>query len=204
MDIKQGPTESLKSYQKWYNDILLNIPEVNNKVVYMAFYRGLRYEKLKTTLVIETPLSKEQLAARVKQYVELKEIKTKETKGKYLRDVLTRKQTRSKSPRKQPVWERFNKTGGSSLRSDNMMPNHRRVPPLGKSEREQRKKWSRENHMKLNTIRNEEEEDNPPKGRDSRKRGDPHEEVEEIPPNQERETELFVWEQSWGKSIGGS
>ncbi|GAA0152325.1 hypothetical protein LIER_10836 [Lithospermum erythrorhizon] len=81
MDIEQGPTESLKSYQKRYNDILLNIPEVNNKVAYMAFYRGLRYGKLKKTLVLEMPLSKDQLTARVKQYVELEELKTKEAKA---------------------------------------------------------------------------------------------------------------------------
>ncbi|GAA0157792.1 hypothetical protein LIER_14979 [Lithospermum erythrorhizon] len=34
---------------------------VNNKVVYMAFYRGIRYGKLKKALVLEMPLSKDQL-----------------------------------------------------------------------------------------------------------------------------------------------
>ncbi|GAA0144927.1 hypothetical protein LIER_05244 [Lithospermum erythrorhizon] len=82
---------------------LLNIPEVNNKVAYMTFYRGLRYGKLNNALVLKTSLSKDQLTVRVKQYVELEELKTKETKGKDLRDVFTRKRTRSKSPRKQPI-----------------------------------------------------------------------------------------------------
>ncbi|GAA0168407.1 hypothetical protein LIER_23131 [Lithospermum erythrorhizon] len=35
--------------------------------------------------------------------------------------------------------------------------------------------------MEVNTIRNEEEEDNSPKERDSGKKGELHEEVEEIP-----------------------
>ncbi|GAA0155523.1 hypothetical protein LIER_13232 [Lithospermum erythrorhizon] len=116
MDIEQGATESLKSYQKWYSDILLNIPEVNNKVAYMAFYRGLRYGKLKKTLVLKTSLSKDQLTARVKQYVELEELKSKENKEKDLRDVLTRKRTRSKSPRRQPVWERIHRDMEQSVK----------------------------------------------------------------------------------------
>ncbi|GAA0139164.1 hypothetical protein LIER_00767 [Lithospermum erythrorhizon] len=68
MDIQQGPTETLRSYQKRYNYILLTIPEVNSKVVYMAFYRELAYEKLKTSLVLETPLSKDELTERVRHY----------------------------------------------------------------------------------------------------------------------------------------
>ncbi|GAA0164191.1 hypothetical protein LIER_19887 [Lithospermum erythrorhizon] len=32
MDIEQWPNESLRSYHKRYNDILLTIPEVNNKI----------------------------------------------------------------------------------------------------------------------------------------------------------------------------
>ncbi|GAA0170107.1 hypothetical protein LIER_24445 [Lithospermum erythrorhizon] len=47
MDMEQGPTKTLKSYHKPYNDILLTIPKVNNKVAYMVFYNGLKYGKLK-------------------------------------------------------------------------------------------------------------------------------------------------------------
>ncbi|GAA0144928.1 hypothetical protein LIER_05245 [Lithospermum erythrorhizon] len=54
------------------------------------------------------------------------------------------------------------------------------VPPLGKSKSERRKKRSRENHMEVNVIRNEEEEDNSPKEKDSGKKGEPHEEIKEI------------------------
>ncbi|GAA0140888.1 hypothetical protein LIER_02158 [Lithospermum erythrorhizon] len=70
MDIEQGPNESLRSYHKRYNDILLTILEVNNQVAYMTFYRGLTYGKLKKVLALETPLSKDELTARVRQYVE--------------------------------------------------------------------------------------------------------------------------------------
>ncbi|GAA0173109.1 hypothetical protein LIER_26794 [Lithospermum erythrorhizon] len=59
MDIQQGPNETLKGYHKRYNDILLTILEVNNKVAYMAFYRGLAFGKLKKALVLEYPLSKD-------------------------------------------------------------------------------------------------------------------------------------------------
>ncbi|GAA0161242.1 hypothetical protein LIER_17602 [Lithospermum erythrorhizon] len=75
------------SYQKRYNDILLTIPEVNNKAAYMAFYRGLTYGKLKKTLVLEIPLSKDEFTTRVRQYVELEELKNKEGQNKDLRDI---------------------------------------------------------------------------------------------------------------------
>ncbi|GAA0176140.1 hypothetical protein LIER_29188 [Lithospermum erythrorhizon] len=71
----------------------------------MAFYRGLTYEELKKALVLKTPLSKDDLTARVTQYVELEKLKNKEGKTKDLRDTL-RKRGRSKSPRKAPVWDR--------------------------------------------------------------------------------------------------
>ncbi|GAA0174759.1 hypothetical protein LIER_41775 [Lithospermum erythrorhizon] len=102
MDIQQGPNETLKIYQKRYNDILLTIPEVNNKVAYMAFYCGLAYGKLKKALVLETLLSKDNLTTRVRQYVELEELKNKESKPKDLSDTL-RKRGLSKSPRRAPV-----------------------------------------------------------------------------------------------------
>ncbi|GAA0172292.1 hypothetical protein LIER_26144 [Lithospermum erythrorhizon] len=101
MDIQQGPNETLKSYHKRYNDIFLTIP-VDNKVAYMEFYRGLAYAKLRKALVLETPLSKDEFTARVRQYVELEELKSKESKPKDLRDSL-RKRGCSKSPRKTPV-----------------------------------------------------------------------------------------------------
>ncbi|GAA0175465.1 hypothetical protein LIER_28632 [Lithospermum erythrorhizon] len=102
MDIQQGPNESLRNYHKRYNDILLTIPQVNNQVAYMAFYRRLTYVKLKKLLVLATPLSKDELTARVRQYVELEELKNKESHTKDLRVVIVRKRNRSKSPKKTP------------------------------------------------------------------------------------------------------
>ncbi|GAA0173861.1 hypothetical protein LIER_27380 [Lithospermum erythrorhizon] len=55
------------------------------------------------------------------------------------------------------------------------------VPPLNKGKSEQGRKRSRENHMEMNMVKNEEEEDNSPKEKVSRKKGEPHEEVEEVP-----------------------
>ncbi|GAA0185486.1 hypothetical protein LIER_32774 [Lithospermum erythrorhizon] len=122
MDIEQGPNESLKNYHKRYNDILLNIHEVNNKVAYMAFYRGLRYGKLKKALVLETSLSKDQLTKRVKQYVELEELKSKESKDNDLRDVIACKRMRSKLPKKTPVWERIQRDRGQTFKKRQFDP----------------------------------------------------------------------------------
>ncbi|GAA0161350.1 hypothetical protein LIER_17686 [Lithospermum erythrorhizon] len=113
MDIQQGPNESLRSYHKRYNDILLTIPQVNNQMAYMVVYRGLTYSKLKKALVLATPLSKDELTARVRQYVELEELKNKESPTN-LRDVIVRKRNRSKSPKKTPVWDRIHRDRGQS------------------------------------------------------------------------------------------
>ncbi|GAA0162447.1 hypothetical protein LIER_18537 [Lithospermum erythrorhizon] len=126
MDIQQGPNESLRSYHKRYNDILLTIPQVNNQVAYMDFYPGLTYGKLKKALVLETPLSKDELTARVRQYVEVEELKNKESHTKDLRDVIVRKRNRSKSPKKTPVWDRIHRDRGSLKKSDHMSIHHRR------------------------------------------------------------------------------
>ncbi|GAA0155812.1 hypothetical protein LIER_13455 [Lithospermum erythrorhizon] len=75
LDIQQRPNETLKSYHKRYNDILLTIPVVNNKVVYMAFYRGLAYGKLKKDLVLETPLPKDDLTTRLEVYAQIEDKK---------------------------------------------------------------------------------------------------------------------------------
>ncbi|GAA0138377.1 hypothetical protein LIER_00134 [Lithospermum erythrorhizon] len=79
----------------FYNDILLIIPEVNNKVAYMTFYRGLTYGKLKKALVLKTPLSK---------------------------DELTTRRGRSKSPTKAPIWERIQRDKGQSSKRRNYEP----------------------------------------------------------------------------------
>ncbi|GAA0145174.1 hypothetical protein LIER_05427 [Lithospermum erythrorhizon] len=87
----------------------------------MAFYRGLSYGKLKKALVLETPLSKDELTARVRQYVELEELKNKESRPRDLRDSL-RKRGRSRSPRKAPVWDRLQRDRGQGSKRRNFEP----------------------------------------------------------------------------------
>ncbi|GAA0145150.1 hypothetical protein LIER_36081 [Lithospermum erythrorhizon] len=65
MDIQQGKNESLRAYRSHYNNLLLNIPMVDDKVAYMAFFKGLRYGKLIKALLIRTPLTKDELTAAV-------------------------------------------------------------------------------------------------------------------------------------------
>ncbi|GAA0138575.1 hypothetical protein LIER_42540 [Lithospermum erythrorhizon] len=52
--------------------------------IYDFFYRGLTYGKLKKALVLATQLSKDELTVRVIQYVELEELKNKESHNKDL------------------------------------------------------------------------------------------------------------------------
>ncbi|GAA0155522.1 hypothetical protein LIER_13231 [Lithospermum erythrorhizon] len=61
------------------------------------------------------------------------------------------------------------------------------VPHLNKGKTEQGRKRSRENHKEVNGIRNEEEEDNSPKG----KKREPYQEVELIPFKQGKADRIF-------------
>ncbi|GAA0163607.1 hypothetical protein LIER_19429 [Lithospermum erythrorhizon] len=107
MDIKQNADESLSSYHKRFNDLLLSIPTVDDKVVYMAFFNGLVYGKLKKALLVKTPLSKVALTKEVKQHIELEELKKKASGSTNLREIVLKKD-RPRSPRRPPVWERLN------------------------------------------------------------------------------------------------
>ncbi|GAA0183937.1 hypothetical protein LIER_42487 [Lithospermum erythrorhizon] len=75
LDIQQGKNEFLRAYHGRYNNLLLNIPMVDDKVAYMAFFKGLRYEKLKKALLVRTPLTKDELTAAVITHIELEELK---------------------------------------------------------------------------------------------------------------------------------
>ncbi|GAA0145993.1 hypothetical protein LIER_06046 [Lithospermum erythrorhizon] len=55
MDLQQFPHESLRDFHERYKAILNNIPRIDDKIAYMAFYCGLNYGKLKKALVLETP-----------------------------------------------------------------------------------------------------------------------------------------------------
>ncbi|GAA0161011.1 hypothetical protein LIER_17430 [Lithospermum erythrorhizon] len=65
------------------------------------------------------------------------------------------------------------------------------VPPLNKRPNEHERKKSRENHMEINTVKSEANEDNSPKERESEKRAMPHEEVLTVPFTQEHKERTF-------------
>ncbi|GAA0142374.1 hypothetical protein LIER_42716 [Lithospermum erythrorhizon] len=67
MDLQQGPCESLKHFHERYKVFLNNIPSIDNKITYMAFYRGLNYGKLKKALILDTPLTKDELTKSCQQ-----------------------------------------------------------------------------------------------------------------------------------------
>ncbi|GAA0157117.1 hypothetical protein LIER_43392 [Lithospermum erythrorhizon] len=64
-------------------------------------------------------------------------------------------------------------------------------PPLKEGKGEQGRKRSRKNHMEVNTVGNKEEENNSPKENASGKKGELHEEVKEIPFEQEKAIKTF-------------
>ncbi|GAA0141063.1 hypothetical protein LIER_02294 [Lithospermum erythrorhizon] len=65
------------------------------------------------------------------------------------------------------------------------------VPPLNKGKNEQKNKRGRENHIEVNMMRNEEEEDNSPKERERGKKGEPHQEIEKVPFKRELNDKTF-------------
>ncbi|GAA0157989.1 hypothetical protein LIER_15127 [Lithospermum erythrorhizon] len=77
--------------------------------------------QVEKALVLETPLSKNELIARVRQFVKLEELKNKEDKTKDLRKIL-RKRGRSKSPKKALVWERIQRDMRQSSKRRNYEP----------------------------------------------------------------------------------
>ncbi|GAA0169881.1 hypothetical protein LIER_24263 [Lithospermum erythrorhizon] len=72
MDLEQGSRESLEDFHEQYKAILNNIPSIDNKIAYMAFYRGLKYGKLKKALTLDTPLTKDELTKVVNKYINFK------------------------------------------------------------------------------------------------------------------------------------
>ncbi|GAA0187065.1 hypothetical protein LIER_34353 [Lithospermum erythrorhizon] len=106
MDIHQGKNESLRAYHDRYNTLLLNIPMVDDKVAYMAFFKGLRYGKLKKALLVRTPLTKDELTAAVTTHIQLEELKVGADKPTDLRETVLKKDG-NVLPKKPPVWERI-------------------------------------------------------------------------------------------------
>ncbi|GAA0150115.1 hypothetical protein LIER_09127 [Lithospermum erythrorhizon] len=57
MDLQQAPCESLKDFHERYKVILNNIPSIDNKIAYMAFYSGLNYGKLNNIPSIDNKIA---------------------------------------------------------------------------------------------------------------------------------------------------
>ncbi|GAA0143876.1 hypothetical protein LIER_04456 [Lithospermum erythrorhizon] len=79
---------------------------VDDKVAYMAFFKGLRYGKLKKPLLVRTPLTKDELTAMITTHIELEELKVGVDQPTDLRETVMKKEG-NVSPKKLPVWERF-------------------------------------------------------------------------------------------------
>ncbi|GAA0171207.1 hypothetical protein LIER_41106 [Lithospermum erythrorhizon] len=74
MDLQQFPRESVRDFHERYKTIMNNIPSIDNKIAYMSFYLGLNYEKLKKSLVLETPLTKDELTKMVNKHIDLENL----------------------------------------------------------------------------------------------------------------------------------
>ncbi|GAA0169860.1 hypothetical protein LIER_24245 [Lithospermum erythrorhizon] len=72
------PRESVKDFHERHKAILNNIPIIDNKIACMVFYRGLNYGKLKKALVLETPLTKDELTKMVNKHMDLENLQMKE------------------------------------------------------------------------------------------------------------------------------
>ncbi|GAA0145784.1 hypothetical protein LIER_36189 [Lithospermum erythrorhizon] len=111
MDIQQGKNDSLRAYHGRYNNLLLNIPMVNDKVAYMAFFKGLRYGKLKKALLVRMPLTKDELTVPVTTHIKLEELKVGADQPPDLREIVLKKDG-NMSPKKPPVSERIQRDKG--------------------------------------------------------------------------------------------
>ncbi|GAA0163621.1 hypothetical protein LIER_39630 [Lithospermum erythrorhizon] len=92
MDIQQGKNESLRAYHGLYNNLLLNIPMMDDQVAYMAFFKGLRYVKLKKALLVRAATT----------HIELEELKVGVDQPADSRETVL-KRYGNVSPKKPPV-----------------------------------------------------------------------------------------------------
>ncbi|GAA0172689.1 hypothetical protein LIER_26461 [Lithospermum erythrorhizon] len=97
--------ENLRAYHRNYNNLLLSIHMVDDKVAYILFFKGFRYGKLKKDLLIQTPLTKDELKTVVTTHIELEELKVGGQPVDW-RETRLRKEG-NMSPKKPPVWERI-------------------------------------------------------------------------------------------------
>ncbi|GAA0169598.1 hypothetical protein LIER_40792 [Lithospermum erythrorhizon] len=86
---RRAPCESLKDFQERYNAILNNITSIDDKIAYMAFFLGFNYGKLNKALVLETPLTKDELTKMVNKNIDLENLLRKEGPSCDLREKLS-------------------------------------------------------------------------------------------------------------------
>ncbi|GAA0168740.1 hypothetical protein LIER_40624 [Lithospermum erythrorhizon] len=110
MELEQGPRESLKDFHERYKAILNNIPSINNKISYMTFYRRLNYGKQKKSLILNTPLTKDELTRVVNKHIDLENLQRKEGPYIDLREELNRNDLQGPSKKPQS-WERQHDRG---------------------------------------------------------------------------------------------
>ncbi|GAA0140470.1 hypothetical protein LIER_35243 [Lithospermum erythrorhizon] len=111
MDLQQFPRDLVRDFHERYKDIVNNIPRVDNKIAYMAVYHGLNYGKLKKALVLETPLTKDELTQMVNKHIDMENLERNEGPSGDLREKLGRKDNQGHS--KKPIWDRLSERGHS-------------------------------------------------------------------------------------------
>ncbi|GAA0158452.1 hypothetical protein LIER_15471 [Lithospermum erythrorhizon] len=75
----------------------------------MAFYRGLNYGKLKKAMVLETPITKDELTKMVNKHIDLENLQKKEGLSGDLREKLSRRDNKGQS--KKPIWDKLRDRG---------------------------------------------------------------------------------------------
>ncbi|GAA0169807.1 hypothetical protein LIER_43861 [Lithospermum erythrorhizon] len=72
----------------------------DDKVAYMAFFKGLQYGKLKKALLVRTPLTNDELIAKGTTHIELEELKVGADQPVDLREIVLKKEA-NVSPKKE-------------------------------------------------------------------------------------------------------
>ncbi|GAA0159602.1 hypothetical protein LIER_16340 [Lithospermum erythrorhizon] len=146
MEIQQKFGEILRSYATRFEEVATNIPMANDKVTMISFFHGLRYGPLKEKLVLEPPVTRNELSNLIIQYIKLKEVKL-------LSEEMTDVRAKGKKPidewqhgcpKKGKVWDKLQKPkdnlslqrpGLRSPRRDDARALRRHPDPIGEIEK---------------------------------------------------------------------
>ncbi|GAA0153493.1 hypothetical protein LIER_11716 [Lithospermum erythrorhizon] len=155
-----------REFDEFKQTVLASLPNRANRAIPQTIIL------LLLALILDTPLTKDELTRAVNKHIDLENLQRKEGPQGDLRKRLNRRDPQGPSKKTQ---------GGIGEISGNQKKARicyqTWVPPLGK-EPEKAKKHGRENHPEVMSIQCEEryEEDNSPKERETLKRPVPHEE----------------------------